>query len=315
MRSRTGVRKIFEPGHQAIVYAPTGRDYQIAAALLKEAQIASRPVETLAEMVGSLNDDVAFVVVMEETLRSADLRSLSGWVSAQAAWSDLPFIVLTHRGGGPERNPAALRLSEILGNVSFVERPFHATTFISASRTAYRNRLRQFDARLQIEALADGERWLQTALNAGRLGSWELELASKTLVCSARCKAIFGYEPDDRFDYDLLIAGVHPDDRARMQAAIQDTIDSGRECAIEHRIVWKDGSLHWAAINAKLYRNRQGVAVKMVGVCADITERMEVLEKQRLINETLELRVAERTAELLKAHETMMAEMEHRQRA
>ncbi len=315
MRSRTGVRKIFEPGHQAIVYAPTGRDYQIAAALLKEAQIASRPVETLAEMVGSLNDDVAFVVVMEETLRSADLRSLSGWVSAQAAWSDLPFIVLTHRGGGPERNPAALRLSEILGNVSFVERPFHATTFISASRTAYRNRLRQFDARLQIEALADGERWLQTALNAGRLGSWELELASKTLVCSARCKAIFGYEPDDRFDYDLLIAGVHPDDRARMQAAIQDTINSGRECAIEHRIVWKDGSLHWAAINAKLYRDRQGVAVKMVGVCADITERMEVLEKQRLINETLELRVAERTAELLKAHETMMAEMEHRQRA
>lgn len=266
-------------------------------------------------MVASLSDDVAFVVVMEETLRSADLRALSEWVSGQAAWSDLPFIVLTHRGGGPERNPAAFRLSEILGNVSFVERPFHATTFISASRTAYRNRLRQFDARLKIEALADGERWLQTALNAGRLGSWELDLASKTLICSARCKAIFGYEPDDIFDYDLLIAGVHPDDRERIKAAIQDTIDSGRECALEHRVVWKDGSSHWAAINAKLYRDRSGVAVKMVGVCADITERMEVLEKQRLINETLELRVAERTAELLKAHETMMAEMEHRQRA
>lgn len=315
MRHRTGVRKIFEPGYQAIVYAPTGRDYQIAAALLKEARVASKPVETLAEMVASLSDDVAIVVVMEETLRSADLRPLSEWVSAQAAWSDLPFIVLTHRGGGPERNPAAMRLSEILGNVSFVERPFHATTFISASRTAYRNRLRQFDARLKIEALADGERWLQTALNAGSLGSWELDLASKTLICSARCKAIFGYEPDDPFDYDLLIAGVHPDDRAQMQAAIQDTIDSGRECAVEHRIVWKDGSLHWAAINAKLYRDRHGVAVKMVGVCADITERMEVLEKQRLINETLEQRVVERTAELLKAHETMMAEMEHRQRA
>ncbi|MES5098082.1 PAS domain-containing protein [Agrobacterium sp. BA1120] len=299
----------------AIVYAPTGRDSQIAASLLKEAGINSKSVDTLSDIVASLDDDVAFVVVTEETLRSADLRSMSSWVGAQAAWSDLPFIVLTHRGGGPERNPAALRLSEILGNVSFIERPFHATTFISVSRTAFRNRLRQFDARSQIEALADGERWLQTALNAGRLGSWELDLASKTLICSNRCKSIFGYAPQDEFGYAHLLASVHPEDRDRMQAAVRETIESGKEYAIEYRVIWPDGSLHWAEINAQLDRDRNGVAVKMVGVSADITERMEVLEKQRLINETLELRVAERTAELLKAHQTVMAEMEHRQRA
>nr|WP_245303952.1 hybrid sensor histidine kinase/response regulator [Agrobacterium bohemicum] len=271
-------------------------------------------MDTVSSMVLALDDDVAFVVVTEETLRSADLRALSEWIGTQLAWSDLPFIVLTHRGGGPERNPAALRLSEILGNVSFIERPFHATTFISVSRTAYRNRLRQFDARVQIGALADSERWLQTALSAGRLGSLELELASKMLVTSDTCKSIFGHPPGARFDYDDLLASVHPDDRERMQAAVQDTMENGKEYSIEYRVVWPDGSLHWVEIKAQLYRDRRGIAVKMVGVSADITERKEATEKQRLLNETLELRVAERTAELLQAHNKVMAEVEHRQK-
>ncbi|SCX08186.1 hybrid sensor histidine kinase/response regulator [Agrobacterium rosae] len=310
-----GVSKIFDPCHLALVYAPTGRDAQIAASLLTEAGIHSKSVETISGMVSALDDDVAFVVVTEETLRSTDLRPLSDWIGNQPAWSDLPFIVLTHRGGGPERNPAALRLSEILGNVSFVERPFHATTFISVSRTAFRNRLRQFDARSQIGALADSELWLQTALSAGRLGSWELDLASKTLVCSDTCKSIFGYPPEARFEYEDLLESVHPDDRERMRAAVADTIENGKEYSIEYRIVWPDRSVHWAEIKAQLYRDRRGVAIKMVGVSADITARKEAAEKQRLENETLELRVAERTAELLQAHEKVMAEVEQRQKA
>lgn len=292
-----------------------GRDAQIAASLLTEAGIVSRTVETIPAMVSEMGDDVAFVVVTEETLRSADLRPLSDWIGNQPAWSDLPFIVLTHRGGGPDRNPVALRLSEILGNVSFVERPFHATTFISVSRTAFRNRLRQFHARTQIEALADSKSWLQTALSAGRLGSWELDLASLTLVCSDTCKAIFGYGRDDDFGYEQLLAGVLPEDRPRMQSAVRDTIENGKEYSIEYRVIWADGSVHWAEIKAQLYRNRHGIPVKMVGVSADITERREIAERQRQVNETLELRVEERTAELLQAHETVMAEVEQRQKA
>lgn len=283
--------------------------------MLTEAGIASMSVLSLPSLVSALGEDVAFVVLTEDTLRSADLRPLSDWICAQPAWSDLPFIVLTHRGGGPDRNPIALRLSEILGNVSFLERPFHVTTFTSVSRTAYRNRLRQFDARAKIEALADSELWLQTALSAGRLGSWQLELSSLSLISSAACKIIFGFKPDATFDYQNLLACIHPDDRPRVQAAVQDTVKNGSEYALEYRVIWPDGSVRWAETKAQLYRDRRGVPVKLVGVAADITERREVVERQRRINETLELRVAERTAELLKAHETVMAEVDHRQKA
>lgn len=83
-----------------------------------------------------------------------DLRALSEWLLNQPAWSDLPFLILTRRGGGPERNPSAARLSEVLGNVTFLERPFHATTFISVARSALKGRRRQFEARTRLEEIS-----------------------------------------------------------------------------------------------------------------------------------------------------------------
>ena len=46
---------------------------------------------------------------------------------------------------------------EVLGNVSFLERPFHPTTLISVVRTALRGRRRQYEARARLEALHKSE--------------------------------------------------------------------------------------------------------------------------------------------------------------
>ena len=145
----------------------------VAASILTEADIASRIFLDLESLCHALGEHVTFVVITEEAILGADLKPLSSWVESQPSWSDLPFVVLTHRGGGPERNPAAARLSEILRNVTFFERPFHATSFVSVAKTALRARARQYEALNRMEELSEGERRLQTALRAGKLGSWE----------------------------------------------------------------------------------------------------------------------------------------------
>jgi signal transduction histidine kinase len=122
--------------------------------MLAEAGVASRAYSNLDALVAAIADDTAFVVLTEETVRSSDLQPLSGWLANQPSWSDLPFIVLTPRGGGPERNPSAARLSEQLENVTFLERPFHATSFISVARTAMKGRRRQFEARVRLEEIS-----------------------------------------------------------------------------------------------------------------------------------------------------------------
>ena len=145
----------------ALVLAPSGRDGAILRSLLAELGLPSQPCGDVADLVRRLGEDTSFVVLTEEAVRSADLSPAAAWIEAQPPWSDLPFVVLTRRGGGLERNPAAARLQGVLGNVSFVERPFHPTTLASAVRVAERGRRRQYEARARLEALREGEARLQ----------------------------------------------------------------------------------------------------------------------------------------------------------
>lgn len=300
--------------HSVLILAPLGRDGDVAAALLREAGLEPFVCRDLQTFEQNLGDEAGFAVVTEEALRSSNLRGISARLASQPPWSDFQFIVLTARGGGPERNPSAARLSDILRNVSFLERPFHPTSFASLARTAARGRHRQFEARARIEELREGEARLSTALLAGQLGSWELELSTGVLSVTAACKAVFGRGPGVTFGYDELVQSIHPDDRPRMRSAVEAAIASGKDYAIEYRTVWPDGTLHWAAVNGRLVFDRDGRKIRLVGVSADITGRKLAEDDLRRANETLEARVNERTAELETAHRVVLAEVEQRER-
>jgi signal transduction histidine kinase/CheY-like chemotaxis protein len=101
--------------------------------------------------------------VTEEALLGRDLRGIAAWLDGQPEWSDLPFVLLTRKGGGLERNPDAVRLLDTLGNVTFLERPFHPTTLTSLARAALRARRRQYDARARLKELQDSEERLRNA--------------------------------------------------------------------------------------------------------------------------------------------------------
>jgi signal transduction histidine kinase len=283
--------------------------------LLGEIGVACLIASDLPQFAQSLNDDTYFAVTTEEALRFSDLRQITAWINNQPSWSDLPFIILTHRGGGPERNPAAARLSELFGNVTFLERPFNALTFASVARTAIRGRRRQYEARARIEELREGEWRLQTALIAGRLGTWELELDSKRFSASDTCKAIFGRPPTMSFSYEEALSSIHGDDKERVLNAVKESIESGRDYAIDHRTLWPDGSLHWTEIRARVVLGKSGHPERLVGVSSDITERKRYEDRLRDLNDTLEERVAQRTAELSRAHDTLLVEVAQRERA
>src|SRR4029078_3018518 len=91
-----------------------------------------------------------------------DLHTWSNMLERQPEWSDFPFVLLTQRGGGLERNPSAARYLEVLGNVTFLERPFHPTTFVSLAQSALRGRCRQYEARSRLVALRESEARFRT---------------------------------------------------------------------------------------------------------------------------------------------------------
>ena len=299
---------------KGVVFAPHGRDASVASKLLTEAGIPSVTCDELPHLENWLNENAAFVVVTEEALRFADLRGIAARLAAQPAWSDLPFIILTRRAAVPDSRPTSAPFHDIAGNVTLVERPFHPATFISVARTALKGRQRQFEARARMEELREGEERLHTALLAGRLGSWELDVTTWMFSASASCKALFGRAPEQPFSYEDLLQSIHPGDRKHSRASMNVTVEAGADCILEFRGMWPDGSMHWMELRARLVRDRTGGKPRLIGVALDITDRKTSEETLRRINETLEEHVKARTAELTAAHATVLAEIAQRER-
>jgi signal transduction histidine kinase/CheY-like chemotaxis protein len=142
---------------RALILAPQGRDAQVAEGILVEAKLTAEICSDLHQLSERISEGAGLAVMTDDVLRDADVRILAAWVKDQEPWSDFPFVVLIQRGAGLERNPAAVRQTQTLGNVVFLERPFHPTTFVSVVQTALRGRRRQYEARSRLEALNESE--------------------------------------------------------------------------------------------------------------------------------------------------------------
>lgn len=129
----------------ALILAPQGRDGMVAAAILGEVGIKGAICPNLETLVAGL-DAADCAVITEEALLSADRRELAAWVERQPPWSDFPFILLTNRGGSPVEH-----LTELLGNVTVLERPFHPAVLVNAVRSALRARQRQREVEAHLK--------------------------------------------------------------------------------------------------------------------------------------------------------------------
>jgi PAS domain S-box-containing protein len=299
---------------RAIILAPSGRDSQIAVRILLDAGFPAEIRGTLAALCEEIAKGAGLAIVADEAVTGADVRPLARLLREQPPWSDFPIVLLTQRGGGPERNPGAEKLAEVLGNVTFLERPFHRATLVSVVRAAVRGRRRQYEARAHLEGLRESGERLQIALRAGRLGAWTLDARGMALRPSRSFQGHFGRAPEQPFGYADLIASIHPDDAPATEAAIRRSLESGEDYNAEFRNIWPDGTTHWVNVRARALTNAIGEVEQLVGVSSDITERKTSdLERERLLRElaaeraslsdlteTLEKRIDLRTAELMK---------------
>jgi two-component sensor histidine kinase len=138
---------VHDQGERAgvLILTPLGRDGEVARAILAEVSIEASICPDIETLVRGL-DAAGCAVVTEEVLLSSDRHGLAGWVDLQPPWSDFPFVLLTHRGGSPDRH-----LPELLGNVTVLERPFHPAVLANAVRSALRARRRQREVEAHLQ--------------------------------------------------------------------------------------------------------------------------------------------------------------------
>ncbi|XGV98540.1 MAG: PAS domain S-box protein [Leptolyngbya sp. BL-A-14] len=134
--------------------------------------------------------------------------------------------------------------------------------------------------RQQVEvALRASEERLRVALEASRMGTWDWHIQAGQITWSANLEALFGLEPG-AFDgsFEMFATHLHPDDRDRVLAAIQQAVATGEDYDIEFRVVYPNGTIRWALSQGKVFYDDTGQPVRMAGVDIDITDRKQAAE-------------------------------------
>jgi PAS domain S-box-containing protein len=206
-------------------------------------------------------------------------KVLERWQASIAAGTPVD-MVFPLRGADGEYRPFLTRAMPVRGKLA---RWFGTSTDISELR------------RIE-EALQRVSEQRRLALEAAELGTWDYRVDAGTVFLDERCLEIYGLPPGRPIGYQETLAQIHPEDRAGIREMVKQAIagTGGGTYHREFRVVWPDGSLHWAAAHGRVYFEGEGDqrrAVRFTGVSADITERRRAEQLLRESEERLALAI------------------------
>jgi len=175
-----------------------------------------------------------------------------------------------------------------------------AAVALQAARWA---RDRELALRRSEAALKESEARLGSALAIAQLGTFEWDLYSDEFALDSRSRQILGFTESEHVHIDMLVDQIDPEDRQRVLAEFRAQRDAMSRLETEYRIQRADGSIRSIASFSTV--EGDGAPRRLLGAIGDISERKQLEDELRGLNETLEERVRERTAELEGLHEQL----------
>ena len=133
--------------------------------------------------------------------------------------------------------------------------------------------------------LQENQERLNLALQTSQMGVFEWDIIENKRIWDEQLHRLMGIPPGSfsgkAEDFFRLI---HHEDRAKAQAAIVKAVKNKTGYETEFRIIWTDGSIHHIVSLGKVYCDQAGVAVRIIGVSWDVTERKK---SEDMLRETL----------------------------
>jgi two-component system sensor kinase FixL len=108
------------------------------------------------------------------------------------------------------------------------------------------------------------------AIEAARIGIWRWDLATNALSLSPRARELIG-APGDTLDYSEFLARLHPDDQARIDRVLHQSLEGeGHDVAL--RTVSADGKEHWLRMRGGICPS-DGEPTAVTGILVDVILR------------------------------------------
>jgi PAS domain S-box-containing protein len=149
------------------------------------------------------------------------------------------------------------------------------------------------------EALRESEERLRQAIRAGNIGIFDHDHHSDTIYWSPEHRRIYGLDSEEPLTLAKYLQHVHAEDRDRIMEAVRRAHDPTGDGLfdVEHRIVDREGVIHWLFTRSRTHFEGEGLArhkVRTTGAVADITERKQAAEALRRSEEQLRKMLEER---------------------
>jgi PAS domain S-box-containing protein len=167
-----------------------------------------------------------------------------------------------------------------------------------------------------IRALEISEQRYNLAQQAANIGSWDWDIKTGELTWSEKIEPMFGFKKGEfGGTYEAFLNSVHPKDRDFVVKSVNDCMDHKKRYAIEHRIVWPNGTVRWVLERGDVIRDKNDEPRRMLGVVQDITNNKKMESELKQQKNHLEKMVADRTQELLNANINLRDEINERKKA
>ena len=132
--------------------------------------------------------------------------------------------------------------------------------------------LRTADSRKENSVCANQR--LSLALQAGRAASWGWDIKSGRNLWFGDTHALLGTTPETHLEsVEEFLDRVHPEDRVRLDEALEISKQNNTEFNEEFRVVWPDGTVHWLRSQGRYSYGANDEAERVLGITIDITER------------------------------------------
>ena len=174
---------------------------------------------------------------------------------------------------GEELPLAELRFVRLDGEPLYVESVARPITY--EGQPAVQVSARNITERRRIQTELRGrEKQLKHAQRLAQLGYWQWDVLEDKVTGSDELCEMFGLSPDEfAAKFEAYRERVHPEDREQAIKAIESARADLKPFTFEQRIVRPDATFRVLSCLGEVEAGADGKAVRMTGVCQDITQK------------------------------------------
>ncbi|MFC3166501.1 PAS domain-containing protein [Paracoccus fontiphilus] len=132
-------------------------------------------------------------------------------------------------------------------------------------------------ARILAErARAKADERLNLAMSAANsVGIWDWDVVNDRVTSDSRFASLYGVDAavaTEGAAIDHFFEGIHPDDRARVEAEVAEAIRTVGTFSSEYRLLRADGTIRWVSAQGQCIAGDDGRCARLPGVSYEITE-------------------------------------------